>query len=403
MTNNLDLRIDGWRIDIAARIATRNGQIKHLSPRAIRLLSIFADSPGKTFSREELLDRIWPNVVVSDESLSQVVSEIRRTLANRGIIATVSRGGYRLEAAAFASIGPVANQTEQRHESLTDLEAHAICLEARQELVRCGRGAIERAEELTAHAVDLAPGSSMVQSERAIALVRSHLYWSEGRMLLDSALDHAACAVELDPTSAKANSCLGYAHATAGHWAAADIAHQRAIALAPFDASGYHLAAWYLMTRRKEQAAIAFFERVGDLEPGNIKGYLHAAQLAYRFDPARSRRNAERALRRARERLETDPHDMRALAATGLVMALLDEPSSAYATVQGADTSGSAQAIYAASTLALLGETSRALSKIEELFDHGWRDMPWLAVDPAFIRISDHSRFQRLCSGQRAA
>ena len=399
----MKLTIEDWQIDVAARTACRAGVTNRLSPRAMRLLQILAEARGATMSRTDLLDRVWPNVTVGDESLTQVVSEIRRTLGNKGLIATVSRGGYRLTVPVAEVAAAPANHARRPDPCFTDLEAHAICLEARDELVRCGPGAIERAEALTAQAVDLAPDSAEVQSERAIALVRSHLYWSGGRPLLGAALAHAERAAALDPCSASAQSCLGYAYAAGEHWAAADIAHRRALALAPDSASCYHLAAWYLMSCRKLRPAIAFFERVGDLEPANIKGYLHAAQLSTLFDPARARRNAQRALRRARNRLDTDPTDMRALAATALVMALLGETASAYATIETIDTSGSAQAAYLASALALVGESDRALLQIEELFDHGWRDMFWLYVDPSFERIADHRRFRAVARGLRAA
>ena len=65
------------------------------------------------------------------------------------------------------------------------------------------------------------------------------------------------------------------------------MAHRRALTLGPSSGSCYHLAAWYLMSRRKLRPAVAFFEKVGDLEPANIKGYIHAAQLSTLFDAAR--------------------------------------------------------------------------------------------------------------------
>ena len=89
---------------------------------------------------------------------------------------------------------------------------------------------------------------------------------------------------------------------------------------------------------------------------------------------------------------------MRALVATALAMALLGEAASAHATTQSINASGSAQGIYVGSTLALLGETDRALDAIEDLFDHGWGDMHWLEVDPAFGWLSGHRRFRGAAS-----
>ncbi|KIC46726.1 hypothetical protein RA28_02870 [Ruegeria sp. ANG-S4] len=396
----MQLLIDDWRVDVAARTATRGGEKRQLSPRAIKLLQILAQAEGAVVSRDQLLEQIWPNVFVSDESLTQVVSELRRVLKDRGIVATVPRGGYRLTR-------PVRERARDGFE-LTDLdtsglEARALCLEARDELVRCGPGAIQHAETLTAEAIDLCPDSSEIRTERAVALIRSHLYWSEGRNTLPQALCDAQFAVRVAPTSAPAHSALGYAHSSAGHWDAAEAAHQRALASDPHCASAYHFAAWFLMSRRRLRPAIRFFEQVGNLEPANIKGYLHAAQLSSVREPERCRRNAERVLVRARHRFEADPSDTRALVAIACAMALLGENASAFATIESIDTTGSAQAVYLASALSTIGERDRAILTLEELFDHGWRDLDWLFVDPAFVSLSSDRRFTRMRDSLKAA
>lgn len=397
---SMHLLINDWRVDVAARTAIRGRDERQLSPRAIKLLQILAQAEGAVVSRNQLLDQIWPNVLASDESLTQVVSELRRVLKDRDIVATVPRGGYRLTR-------PVRQQARDRSEftelDTAGLDARALCLEARDELVRCGPGAIQHAENLTAEAIDLCPNSSEIRTERAVALIRSHLYWSEGRNNLSQALCDAEFAVQADPGSASAHSAFGYACSSAGHWSAAEDAHRRALAADPHSASAYHLAAWFLMSRRRLRPAIRFFEQVGNLEPANIKGYLHAAQLSSVSDPQRCRRNAERALVRARQRFESDPSDTRAIVATACAMALLGESSSAFATIESIDTTGSAQAVYLASALSTIGEKDRAILILEELFDHGWRDLNWLFVDPAFVSLSSERRFTRMRDSLQAA
>ncbi|MEO1138981.1 MAG: winged helix-turn-helix domain-containing protein [Pseudomonadota bacterium] len=399
----MQLTIEGWRIDTAARKAERGNRTERLSPRAVRLLQVLVDADGAVVSRGDLLDRIWPNVIVGDDSLTQVVSELRRKLGNRELIGTVARGGYRLVLSAPAITRPLPEPQKASVNALPSLEAHALCLEARDALVRCGPGALQLAETLTAEAVDLAPECAEALTERAFALIRSHLYWSEGRDTIGEALRYAQRAIDIDPNSAAAYSALGYAHSTAGHWEAAETAHRRALFADPKRAVSYNLAAWHLMTRRSMRASIRFFEQVGDLEPLNIKGYLQAAQLSAVCDPVRSRRNCERAMERARARLVNDRGDMRAIVATSLLMALMGEHSSAHAALEAIDTSGSAQGIYLASALAIIGETERAVLCLEELFDHGWRDVDWLFVDPSYATIADDKRFVRMRDSRRAA
>lgn len=395
--------IDDWRIDVAARIAKRGSHTVQLSPRAIRLLQELARAGGAVVSRETLLNRVWPNVIVGDESLTQVVSELRRKLGRRDFVVTVARSGYRLTRPVKSDPTELYHHLGSSDLRLSELEARSLCLEARDELVRCGPGAIQLAVDLTTEAVDLSPDSAEVRTERTVALVRSHLYWSEGRSPLPQALKDAELAVEANPNSAAAQSAFGYACGTAGHWDAAEAAHRRALAADPYHASSYHLAAWFLMSRRRLRPAIRFFEQVGHLEPLNIKGYLHAAQLSSACDPKRCLRNAERALRRARQRLEADPSDLRALVAIACSMALMGEHSSARATIETIDTTGSAQAVYLASALSTIGERDRAILTLEELFDHGWRDLDWLFVDPAFVSLAKDRRFTRMRDSLKAA
>ncbi|WP_425078697.1 hypothetical protein [Ruegeria denitrificans] len=40
---------------------------------------------------------------------------------------------------------------------------------------------------------------------------------------------------------------------------------------------------------------------------------------------------------------------------------------------------------------------------LEELFDHGWRDLDWLFVDPAFVSLSSDRRFTRMRDSLKAA
>ena len=325
-----------------------------------------------------------------------MVTELRRKLGAE-LIETIPRTGYRLTGAAVQiceSEAPLARTRER--ESSFHLEAHALCLEARGEVVRCGRGSIERADVLTAEAVALAPKCARVQAERSIAVVRRHAYWSNGQHLMQEALQSARVALELDPQLALAHSALGYAATIAGEWRTAEQAHTAALSLDPSDPVVLHNAAWYLMSRGRSAAAVAYFEQVGDQEPQNIKGYLIAALLSTEFDPARARRNAEQGLRRAELRLAVDPRDPRALSASASLMALLGEQISAANTLERVDVAESSQAIYHAAAWARLGETERARHLLEELFDHGWRDTYWLDAEPGFATLRTDSRFQRM-------
>jgi TolB-like protein len=84
----LDLRQQELRDATGARIDLRN--------RAFGVLRHLATNAGRVVSKDELLAANWPDVTVSEDSLTQCISEIRRVLgeAGRDLIRTVPRRGY---------------------------------------------------------------------------------------------------------------------------------------------------------------------------------------------------------------------------------------------------------------------------------------------------------------------
>ena len=53
------LEVGDVRMDVVERKCTRDGEAVALSPREFELLRIFLQEPGRTFSREEICERIW--------------------------------------------------------------------------------------------------------------------------------------------------------------------------------------------------------------------------------------------------------------------------------------------------------------------------------------------------------
>src|SRR5262245_17073257 len=96
-------RVGEWLVDPQLDEISRSGEIHKLQPRMIRLLSRLAESQGQVVGTQELLDSVWPGVIVGSASVYQVVSRLRKTLGDTGFvpnyIATVPRRGYRLVAA----------------------------------------------------------------------------------------------------------------------------------------------------------------------------------------------------------------------------------------------------------------------------------------------------------------
>jgi TolB-like protein/DNA-binding winged helix-turn-helix (wHTH) protein len=74
-----------------------DGAAVSLTPKAFDALVYFLEHPGQVIERSTLLDALWPNTVVEENSLSQIVAALRRTLGD-GFIVTVPRRGYQFVA-----------------------------------------------------------------------------------------------------------------------------------------------------------------------------------------------------------------------------------------------------------------------------------------------------------------
>ncbi len=105
------------RIDPKAGEAAGPGGSEKLDPKVIDVLVMLAQNPRQVVLREDLLARLWPNVVVTDEVLSRCIYELRKQLSLAGgserykdMIETVPKRGYRLN----ADIAPIQAQAEVR-------------------------------------------------------------------------------------------------------------------------------------------------------------------------------------------------------------------------------------------------------------------------------------------------
>ncbi|SEP24009.1 DNA-binding winged helix-turn-helix (wHTH) domain-containing protein [Salinihabitans flavidus] len=75
-----------------------SGAERILRPKSYRVLEVLCERRGRLVSKDELIQQVWPDVIASDDSLAQCVSEIRRALGPEGssLLRTVPRRGYLL-------------------------------------------------------------------------------------------------------------------------------------------------------------------------------------------------------------------------------------------------------------------------------------------------------------------
>ena len=89
----------GLMVDVAMRRVSVDGRGIELTPKEFDLLALFAQNPGRPFSRDELLDRIWRNdYEVTDRTIDTHVQRLRKKLGQQSaVIQTVWGVGYRFE------------------------------------------------------------------------------------------------------------------------------------------------------------------------------------------------------------------------------------------------------------------------------------------------------------------
>jgi transcriptional activator of cad operon len=106
MDQGTTLRIGDWCVNPASGQISCEGQSIRVEARAMRLLTCLADHAGEVVSIDDLLEQVWSGVIVTPDSVYQVVALLRRLLGDDPkqptYIATVPRLGYRM----VASVGP---------------------------------------------------------------------------------------------------------------------------------------------------------------------------------------------------------------------------------------------------------------------------------------------------------
>src|SRR5690349_11846934 len=87
-----------FRFDAESRLLLEDGRSAPLPPKALALLALLIQNPGRLVETEILKKDLWPGVFVEDGNLTQHISTLRKVLGDDAI-ETVPRRGYRFIAA----------------------------------------------------------------------------------------------------------------------------------------------------------------------------------------------------------------------------------------------------------------------------------------------------------------
>ena len=85
----------GCTLDTRRQLLLRGTESVRLRPRSYDVLLHLVRNAGRLVSKQELMDVVWKDVIVTDDSLVQCLTEIRRALGGaEGVIETVRGRGY---------------------------------------------------------------------------------------------------------------------------------------------------------------------------------------------------------------------------------------------------------------------------------------------------------------------
>jgi DNA-binding winged helix-turn-helix (wHTH) protein/Tfp pilus assembly protein PilF len=277
----MDYRFGPFLLDAAGFRLLREGTPVPLGPKALDLLFLLASRPAALVSKNEILEALWPDVAISDNALTQVISDVRQALGDRAgaprYIQTVARRGYRFVAAVESVPSSAASAQPS-----PPLDSMFLPFLRAWHASTGGSGA---------------PGAGVQETSN----VDAHRALTDGQLKLE-ALDPAQVpaammdfnrAITLDPRYAPAY--VGRAHARFWRYEAsraqnppdqaelraaiADV--QRAIELDPNLAEAHAALAMFLVSAERTVEAVAAGRRAVMLEPGNWRHLFRLGVAAW--------------------------------------------------------------------------------------------------------------------------
>jgi pimeloyl-ACP methyl ester carboxylesterase/DNA-binding winged helix-turn-helix (wHTH) protein len=108
-------RFGPFRLDAGQGLLSAGPDEVPLGGKAFETLRFLVENAGRVVSKEELIDRVWPDSHVAENNLAQHISLVRRTLARfdeAHYVQTLPRRGYRFAATVSTEDAPVADAEE---------------------------------------------------------------------------------------------------------------------------------------------------------------------------------------------------------------------------------------------------------------------------------------------------
>ena len=239
---NSILRFPPFTLDAQRHVLTRDGEDVGLSPHLVDILIHLAERAGSIVTKDALLEAFWPDVHVTENTLTRAIADIRKALGDDAgepaFIQTVARRGYRFVATlervsssaptSSTSPPPLANHSE---------DPYREWVRGRMSLEALDRArlpdAIAAFERAVAATPDYAPAHAGLANACFLQFECTRAHNAPSRDPLSRAIAHARRACELDPSLGEAWATLAFVLTAAGQAEEAQAAARRAAKLEP--------------------------------------------------------------------------------------------------------------------------------------------------------------------------
>ncbi len=293
------MKVGEWHADRATCTLAGSAGEQRLEPKVMDLLFLLAGAPGKVFSREQILEALWPGLIVGDDALARTVSKLRQALGDDAraprYIETISKRGYRLLADVVPDAtvdAPVAKTTATRwlrvglgllglavlmvviafvipaslrnapaqhaHEAAASDEHFSLLARADDAYFQFSRGDNEAAIELYQRVLGLHPDDVSALAGLANALTQRSIRWPEPV--------RGGPAEFTQLRDALANGHLDRPQTRQQLQRARQLA-ERAVALAPDSAAAHKALGFVAGAQRAFEPALASYRRAVALDP----------------------------------------------------------------------------------------------------------------------------------------
>jgi DNA-binding winged helix-turn-helix (wHTH) protein/Tfp pilus assembly protein PilF len=326
----------------------RDGTELFLRPKSFLLLTVLIDRAGALVSKDELAEAVWPEVIVSDDSVAHCVSDIRKALGEDGArhIRTVPRRGYMFlpEVDTPARLPPRLAAAWRRYAGAA---AAAVVL--------CAAAIIGTVDKTPRPAPS--PALTAAESQRNVAV-------ETAVMRANNLLDERDWTRRSDNEAARAmlEAAVAADPDHAGAWAGLGLTYWQEV---------QHLS--WAGGRREMRQALAMVERSVRLGAGP-RAYRLLAEMRL-LAPFEDMRNPLDALAVARSAVELDPDDPDSLAVLAEVLSLTGQADEAVGLIERARRLNpnypSWYSRRAGMAYLFAGEPGRAVEELTPLYDAG--------------------------------